>query len=334
MGAAVRDRGEQDRRADGECRRGVLRQQFRGNVSLVVQHDHEGVEALHMKHGVGAKRAGDGDTVGHRRINGGVDDLDLLAAEQAAFAGMGVQAADRNPRCGNAHALQRAGGLIDDTGDTLARDRLERLTDALVQGRMGNSGAAKAQHHEDVVFGRSGLARHERRMAVEWNAGERDRSFVLRGGDDGSDLPGEGGFHRGAAECERRSSGCGAHLAEGDALLLRAVQNGELISGFSGVFDVPDRMQVDPDSAGVGVRSQDLRIAHQDRAAGGPHRRVERGLQADLRPDARRVPGRDRNDRFVGCHGVFYGPESADAIGWASTWGVDLGPRQDRAGRA
>ena len=141
------------------------------------------------------------------------------------------------------------------------------------------------------------------------------------------DLPGEGGFYGGAAERDRRASGGGAHLAEGDALLLRAVQNGELVSGLSGVFDVPDRMQVDPDSAGIGVRPQDIRIAHQDRPAGGPHRWIERGLQADLRPDARGVAGCDRNDRFVGCHGVFYGPELEDANGWASAWGLDLGPR-------
>ena len=74
-------------------------------------------------------------------------------------------------------------------------------------------------------------------------------------------------------------------------------------------------MQIDPDAAGIGVSPQDIRIADQDRTAGRPHRRVERGLQADLRPDARGVAGRDRNDRFVGCHGVFYGLESEDANG-------------------
>ena len=59
VAGAVRHRGKQDRRADGQRRGGVLRQQLRGDVALVVQHDDEGVEARHVKHGVGAERARD-----------------------------------------------------------------------------------------------------------------------------------------------------------------------------------------------------------------------------------------------------------------------------------
>ena len=75
-----------------ERRRGVLRQQLGGDVALVVQHDDEGVEAWHVKHRVGAERAGDVEALGRGRIDRGLDDVDLLAAEQPAFAGMRVQA--------------------------------------------------------------------------------------------------------------------------------------------------------------------------------------------------------------------------------------------------
>ena len=76
---AVCDRGEQDRRADGQRRGGVLRQQLGGNVALVVQHDHEGVDARHVKHGVGAERAVDRDALGSRGLDRRLDDLDFLA---------------------------------------------------------------------------------------------------------------------------------------------------------------------------------------------------------------------------------------------------------------
>ena len=82
-------------RADGQRRGGVRRQQLGGDVALVVQHDDEGVDALHLKHGVGAERA---DTTMPDALRGSADrrrdDLDLLAAEQAAFAGMRIEAAD------------------------------------------------------------------------------------------------------------------------------------------------------------------------------------------------------------------------------------------------
>ena len=161
MGAAVRDRREQDRRADRQRRGGVLRHQFSGDVALVVQHHDEGVEARHVKHRVGPERAGDREAVGRRGIDRRLDDVDLLAPEQPAFAGVRVEAADRDPRRGDAHALQRAGGFVDDARDPLACDRLERLPHALVQRRVGDLHVAEAQHHEDVVLAGAGLARDE-----------------------------------------------------------------------------------------------------------------------------------------------------------------------------
>src|SRR5215831_12897868 len=47
--------------------------------------------------------------------------------------------------------------------------------------------------------------------------------------------------------------------------------------------------------------SNQIGVTHQNRMAGGAYGRIERGLDADLRPNARRVAGRDRNDG-VGSH--------------------------------
>ena len=286
-------------------RGGVFRQQLGGDVALIVQHHHERVEARHVKHRVGAERPGDRETVGRRRIDRRLDDVDLLAAEQPAFTGMRVEAAHGDLRRGDAHALQRADGFVDDARHALARDRIERLPHALVQGRVRDFRVAEAQHHEDVVLGRSGLACHERGMAVERNAGHRDRGFVLRGRDHRGNLPGQRRFHRGAAERNRRAPGRGAGRPERDGLRLRAIEHRQPGAGRTGILDPADRMQFGLDAASEGVPLEDGCVADQDRTAGRPHRRVERGLQADFRPNARGVAGRDCNHRFVGCHGVF-----------------------------
>ena len=81
-----------------------LRQELRGDVALVVQHDDEGVDALHVKHGVGAERArwraiplATAASIAGLMIR-------FPRAEQAAFAGMRIEAADGDLRRGDAHA--------------------------------------------------------------------------------------------------------------------------------------------------------------------------------------------------------------------------------------
>ena len=92
----------------------------------------------HVKHGVGAERAGDVDALGHRRIDRGLDDLDLLAAEQAAFAGMRIEAADGDLRRGDAHSLAACGGLADD------RPTRSRVIAGAPAGRFGARSHAKS----------------------------------------------------------------------------------------------------------------------------------------------------------------------------------------------
>ena len=61
----------------------------------------------------------------------------------------------------------------------------------------------EAQHQVDVVLVGAGLARDEGRIAVERDSGERDRGFVLRGGNNCVHFVCKGGFDRCAGKGER-----------------------------------------------------------------------------------------------------------------------------------
>ena len=54
-----------------------------------------------VEHRVGGMRAGDSPAFGGKRGDRRLDDLDLLAAELAAFAGMRVEAGHGEPRLGD-----------------------------------------------------------------------------------------------------------------------------------------------------------------------------------------------------------------------------------------
>ena len=148
----------------------------------------------------------DGDAgrlrVGDRRR----DHVDLLAPEQAAFAGMRIEPADADARLRDADAPQRRVGGADRAADPLAGDQRERLRDADMQRAMDDARVAEAQHEKHVVVVHAGLARHEGRVAVERDAGGRDRGLVVRRRHHGVDLAGarrrdraRGARERGAA---------------------------------------------------------------------------------------------------------------------------------------
>jgi len=81
MGAAVRNRGEQDRAADGQRGNRVPRQEFGRDVPLVVQHDDEGIEPSPVKQSIGTERPGDRKTSRRRGLDRRLDDLDVLPPE-------------------------------------------------------------------------------------------------------------------------------------------------------------------------------------------------------------------------------------------------------------
>ena len=74
-----------------------------------------------------------------------------------------------------------------------------------------------------------------------------------------------------------------------------------------------DDVQIQRDAARLGVAFDDAGIADQDRIAGRAHGGIERGLQADLRPDAGGIAGGDGDPGLVLIHRVF-----------SSTWQPDL----------
>ena len=91
-----------------------------------------------------------------------------------------------------------------------------RLAHAAVQGAMGDPGVAEAQHHVDAALVGAGLPRHERRMAVEFDAGLRDRGLVLRRRHHRIDLARHRGLHGGGAERDRGAAADRADDAEAE----------------------------------------------------------------------------------------------------------------------
>ncbi len=170
-----------------------------------------------------------------------------------------------------------------------------------MQGRVHDPGIAEAQHQIDVVHVGRGLTRHKRGMAVERDAGERDRRFVLRRGDDRIDVPGKRGPDRAADEGDGGAAALGAGGAEGERcrLRLRAVEHVQPVVRPIGIGDALDLAKRNVDAAGVSVPRDHGRVAHQDRIASVADATLACGLQADLRTDAGRITCRDRNDRFV-----------------------------------
>ena len=149
------------------------------------------------------------------------------------------------------------------------------------------------------------------------NAGERDRGLVLRRGDHGIDLARERGLDRQRRKTRarrvRRRRG-GAEVERG-RIRLRAVEHVDASSDQSASPILHDR--ADDGSMPQARRVARVpRIADHDRAAGLAHGRIERGLEADLRPDAGRVAGRDAIfDLAQACAGARITPTASATRG-------------------
>ncbi len=124
----------------------------------------------------------------------------------------------------------------------------------------------EAEHQEDVVLLSSGLARDERGIAVERDAGARDRGFVLRRRNNAIHLVREGGLDRRGGKRERGLAtrrANGAELEPGQTRL-RAVDHIDALCGPVDILDPRDHTQVDRDAAGGGMALQYACIADQD----------------------------------------------------------------------
>src|SRR5258708_34333451 len=120
-------------------------------MALIVQHDHEGIGAEVIKHGVAAERSGNVRAGPTRLCDGRRDDLDLLATEQAAFSSMRIEPAYQNLRHRYTEVPERGVGSLDRSTHAVERDKRERPSDTDVQRAMHDASIPEPQHHEDVV---------------------------------------------------------------------------------------------------------------------------------------------------------------------------------------
>src|SRR5262249_15285614 len=230
-----------------------------------------------------------------------LDDLDLLAPEQAAFTRVRVEAADGELRRCRSQALERAVGGRYHARDIVARDHLDRLPHAAVQRGVDDFHVAEAQHQVDVALVGAGRARDERRVAVELDAGKRDRRLVLRRGDDRVHLARAREFDRPAGEGERGAAARGAAGTEVERgeVRLRAAEHVDAAVGPVGIAGPCDYAQLGRDGAGGGMPFEQVGVADHDRIAGVAPRGVRRSLEAGLRCHARRIARGNGNSRFV-----------------------------------
>ena len=184
-------------------------------------------------------------------------------------------------RRGNPDAFERDVGGADGARHILLCNQRNRVADAAMQRAMRDALVAEAQHHVDAAFVRPGLPRDERRMAVEFDAGLRDRGFVLRRRHHGIDVAVHRHLHRGRAKRNRRA----ACDRRGDAETER--------SGFG--LRAGQDLDIGLEPAGLGVALQQRGIAHDHRIASRAHGGIKRGLETDLRADAGRIAHGDRD---------------------------------------
>ena len=130
---------------DGEAK------QLDRDMALVVIHGDHGVELL------GAQFHED-SVAGHwpvdvvpllaETLDGRFDDIDVLAAEQAAFAGMGIEGRDGDAAARNVKRLERLVGERDDAANPFRRHALRHVFERGVGGDVAHAhGAVNQQHH-------------------------------------------------------------------------------------------------------------------------------------------------------------------------------------------
>ena len=206
-------RGADEVEAEGDVDAAVEVEGLDRDQRLVVVHADRGVVAgarRGVEERVGGVRAGEGEAFGAEAGDDRCDDLELLAAHGAAFAGVGVEAGDGDAGGGEAEVGPQAG-----VGD--AEGRLEEVRgqgagnvgERDVDGDRHHAQHRRGEHHHRE--GRAGEVREEFGVAGEGEAGpvlqgllvdrvgaEGDRGAAAdeidATGDDGDDGFGVGGI--------------------------------------------------------------------------------------------------------------------------------------------
>src|SRR5262245_2939890 len=241
----------------------------------------------------------------------------IPSAIAASIAGLMISISSRpnrppSPACGLrpptaifaaavAQPLKRTIGGADHAEDPFARNQVYRVAHAPVKRGVHDLHAAEAEHQVGVGLIAAGRARDKRRIAVELDAGARDRGLVLRHGDHGIRVAAERGIDRDPRKSERGASTRRAGRAEMKrrSLRLGAGEDMQAIVRPVRVRDPLDHTDGGRHPARLGVTRDHARIADHDRMAHLANRRVERGLEADLRPDTGGVAGSDGDFRLI-----------------------------------
>ena len=252
-------------------------------MPLVVQHDDVRVIVRALEQGVGADRAVDAHSVAPRGFQRGNDQPIFLVSERVR-----VDPADGDFRPFAPQFFQSDIDGAEGFQHPLPGDHRQAAPQARVQRDVRNPDLAacvlEAQHQDAVLGRQAGGARDERRIAVELDAGGADRGLGVRCRHDRGELSGERAADRGLRRVERGAAMHRGNLAD---LQLPGV---ELLS-------VENRNVSQGQTASSRMRFQRAAIADDDRTADRPHFRVERRLERDLRADAARVAGGDRDAR-------------------------------------
>ena len=134
---------------------------------------------------------------------------------------------------------------------------------------MRDAHVVEADHQIDVVDRRAGLARDEGRIAVEGDAGGRDRAFGLRRRHHGVDLAGKRGLDRAPRAGERGAAVSGVDLAEFTGVLVPSLASSRLTapSDQSASPALAMTCRLRRQAGGLRMQLHRRRIAHQQRPA-------------------------------------------------------------------
>jgi hypothetical protein len=128
-----------------------------------------------VEHGVGGVGAGHPPAFGAQRLDRRLDDLDLLAAERAAFAGMGIEPGDREPRLGDPEIALQAAQRRPPARLDQRRASASGTSAAACGSSPAPSAGRPGEHHRDIGWrhaaalgdelGLAGMAKPMRRAA-------------------------------------------------------------------------------------------------------------------------------------------------------------------------
>ena len=269
------------------------------------------------EHRVGRERALDVDACASRRFDGGRDDVDFLAAEVAAVAGVRIEPGDRDARrCEvRRRACDRSVSRIASTiAPTVSSD---------ATADSGTCDVTRAFHSfvEDVEFARrSARAEHFRRkpdLVVVARMRAAHRRLVERREADGIGAARGAELQRGAEVRERELAAGARRLADLDArgIEVREVDEHGFRTDWSVVAAVA-QLDIGTRTRRAGTGGKHARIADDDDIGGGAHLGKCYDLGGQLGADACGVAHGKRDDgtrsdgamRSLQAAGHFRGP--------------------------